>query len=207
MQIEKKATCRRVRAWLQDVHDGEAPAGQARFARAAEAHLERCPRCRSFREFLCGYGQELGAALDGLVRQSTTASPRAPARRAPARRRIAWAVPAAAVALWPSRPVSRRRAWPLERAWSARSAPRWPPWWRNFTPGPWRRGSKTPWPSEPCGKGWTKGTACRAWAKGKARLNDDQRSLAELFPGHENIVPGQVQQQEKVRIEQLFDRP
>jgi hypothetical protein len=99
MQIEKKATCRRVRAWLQDVHDGEAPAGQARFARAAEAHLERCPRCRSFREFLCGYGQELGAALDGLVRQSTTASPRAPARRAPARRRIAWAVPAAAVAL------------------------------------------------------------------------------------------------------------
>jgi len=99
MQIQKKATCRRVRTWLQDVHDGEAQAGQARFARAAETHLQHCPRCRSFREFLTGYGKELGAALDGLVRRSTAASPREAASRVPARRRVAWAVPAAAAAL------------------------------------------------------------------------------------------------------------
>ena len=108
MQMQKKATCSRVRAWLQNVHDGEAPAGQARFARAAEAHLQHCAKCRSFREFLSGYGKELGAALDvmtsglplpELPRQGTTASARAPARRAPAHRRVAWAISAAAAAL------------------------------------------------------------------------------------------------------------
>jgi hypothetical protein len=116
--MNKSLTCRRVRDWLQEQYDREGPppraAGSAlavesrpeasRLARAAEAHLEGCPDCRRFREFLSGFGRELADSLDALsgtpprVDLASSAAARQPV---PGARRLAarWAVPAAAAAL------------------------------------------------------------------------------------------------------------
>jgi hypothetical protein len=123
--MSKALHCRRVRGWLQEQHDREGPAplaeGQLRAARpwqeaspraqAAEVHLEGCPECRRFREFLESYGRELAASLDALSGRpplpetaAAATRPAAPQRgRVPARGArgsvARWAVPAAAAAL------------------------------------------------------------------------------------------------------------
>jgi hypothetical protein len=119
----RRLGCRRVRRWLQEQHDWDAaaavgPASAAGAASAAEVHLQECPACRRFREFLAGYGRELAASLDALYAErpggaglelaaghaaAPPAAPAAPDRPAPvrwARRPVArWAVPAAAALL------------------------------------------------------------------------------------------------------------
>ena len=123
--MSKALPCRRVRDWLQEQHDREGPAslaeGQLRAARpwqeasplaqAAEVHLEGCPECRRFREFLESYGRELAASLDTLSGRPPLPDTAAAAARhaAPQRGRVPargargsvarWAVPAAAAAL------------------------------------------------------------------------------------------------------------
>jgi len=110
--MSKSLTCRRVRDWLQEQHDREGPPSRAgaprpeavRLAREAEAHLEGCPDCRRFGQFLSGFGRELADSLDLLsgpppwADLNASAATRLSARgaRRPAAR---WAVPAAAAAL------------------------------------------------------------------------------------------------------------
>ena len=118
MEKGKRLSCRRVRDWLQEQHDREGPQASG-LDRAAEAHLEGCPDCRRFREFLASYGRELAASLDALSGRPPMPDLAAagPAGRAPGARRPAaqqadrapeagarrpaarWAVPAAAAAL------------------------------------------------------------------------------------------------------------
>jgi len=107
----RRLPCHRVRDWLQEQHDREGPAPLPVGRLQAEGHLEGCPECRRFREFLQSYGRELAASLEALsgrppLQDSAAAAARSAALRldrAPARgiRRSAarWAVPAAAAAL------------------------------------------------------------------------------------------------------------
>jgi hypothetical protein len=104
----RRLGCRRVRRWLQERHDREGTEAVG-LAAAAEVHLQGCPACRQFQEFLAGYGRVLGASLDDqyVVRTAAAAaSPTdlaAPDRDAPerwARRPAArWSIPAAAAFL------------------------------------------------------------------------------------------------------------
>ncbi|OHD26607.1 MAG: hypothetical protein A2064_01390 [Spirochaetes bacterium GWB1_66_5] len=84
----RRPACRRVRRWLQERHDREeTTAGGVVAAYAAvETHLQGCPACRRFQEFLDGYGRELAASLDGLYAARLAAGPTGPARDAPAQR-------------------------------------------------------------------------------------------------------------------------
>ncbi len=116
--MSRSLACRRIRDWLQEQHDREgaglhaagataAPqaAGtrpqESRLAGEAAAHLEACPDCRRFREFLSSFGRELAASLDALPRSEPRVGLQgAPAIPAVARRPAArWAIPAAAAAL------------------------------------------------------------------------------------------------------------
>jgi hypothetical protein len=71
----RRLGCRRVRRRLQELHDREeaaagaaaAPAEPVEAAAAAcEAHLQGCPACRRFQQFLAGYGRELAVSLEAL---------------------------------------------------------------------------------------------------------------------------------------------
>jgi len=102
----RRLACRRVRRWLQERHDreGTTAGGVVAASAAVETHLQGCPACRRFQEFLDGYGRELAASLDGLyAARPAAAGPTGPARDTPVRwaRRPAarWAIPAAAALL------------------------------------------------------------------------------------------------------------
>ena len=102
----RRLACRRVRRWLQERHDreGTTAGGVVAASAAVETHLQGCPACRRFQEFLDGYGRELAASLDGLyAARPAAAGPTGLARDAPVRwaRRPAarWAIAAAAALL------------------------------------------------------------------------------------------------------------
>jgi len=105
----RRPACRRVRRWLQERNDweGTTAGGVVAASAAVETHLQGCPACRLFQEFLDGYGRELAASLDGLYAARPAAAgptgPTALERDAPVRwaRRPAarWAIAAAAALL------------------------------------------------------------------------------------------------------------
>jgi predicted anti-sigma-YlaC factor YlaD len=102
----RRLACRLVRRWLQERNDreGTTAGGVVAASSAVETHLQGCPACRRFQEFLDGYGRELAASLDGLyAARPAAAGLTVSARDAPVRwaRRPAarWAIPAAAALL------------------------------------------------------------------------------------------------------------
>jgi len=120
MNTVRRLACRRVRRWLQERHDREGRTGGGLVAAAAavETHLQGCPACRRFQEFLADYGRELAASLDDLyAARPTAAGPTGPAaleRDAPGRwaRRPAarWAIAAALLAIAAGTQVPRLAA-------------------------------------------------------------------------------------------------